>query len=188
VSEGPTARPDPIRLGPWAAIVGLCILAAVCYGIVHDQITARICVEYFTIGHVRVISSESPTLLALVWGVIATWWVGLMLGLPLAAAARLGSRTPRNARSLVRPIAGLLGVMAVAATVAGFVGYTLARSGSIWLLEPLASAVPRERHGPFLADAWTHLASYGVGFLGGAVVIARVWSSRGRPGQFLESV
>jgi hypothetical protein len=31
------------------AIIGLSILAAVVYDIVHDQSTARICVEYFTI-------------------------------------------------------------------------------------------------------------------------------------------
>jgi len=29
-------------------IVLLCVAAAVVYGIVHDQITARVCVEYFT--------------------------------------------------------------------------------------------------------------------------------------------
>src|SRR3954451_19765307 len=61
------------------AIVLLSILAAVLYGIVHDQVTARICVEYFTIGHPPVFDTESPTLLGLGWGVIATWWVGLVV-------------------------------------------------------------------------------------------------------------
>ena len=28
-----------------------CIAAAICYGIVHDQITVRICVEYFSVFH-----------------------------------------------------------------------------------------------------------------------------------------
>ena len=31
------------------AIVGVAILAAVLYGIVHDQVTTRVCVEYFKI-------------------------------------------------------------------------------------------------------------------------------------------
>jgi len=35
------------------AIVALCIGSAVAYGILHDQVTARVCVEYFTIGHPR---------------------------------------------------------------------------------------------------------------------------------------
>ncbi len=63
-------------------------MAAISYGIVHDQITARICVEYFTVGHPRLTDSDLPTVLALFWGVVATWWVGLPLGLGLAFAAR----------------------------------------------------------------------------------------------------
>jgi hypothetical protein len=163
-----------------ARIIGLCILAAVGYGIVHDQVTARVCVEYFTIGHPPVFHTESPTLLGLGWGIIATWWVGLMLGIPLALAAQMGTRPRRDARSLVRPIGWLLAVMAVSATIAGLVGYSLALSGKIWLTEPLATRIPVERHARFLADLWTHLASYGVGFFGGLVVIALVWRSRGR--------
>ena len=62
------------------AIVVLCIVSSVVYGIVHDQITARICVEYFTIGHPPVFETDDPTLLGLGWGVIATWWVGAGLG------------------------------------------------------------------------------------------------------------
>lgn len=46
-------------------MVALSVLAAVVYGILHDQITARICVEYFTIGHARLIDSDSPTVLGL---------------------------------------------------------------------------------------------------------------------------
>jgi hypothetical protein len=53
-------------------IVLLCIGSAVLFGIVHDQVTARLCVEYFTIGHPKVFGTESPTLLAFGWGVIAT--------------------------------------------------------------------------------------------------------------------
>lgn len=68
-------------------IILLCICSAIFYGIVHDQITARICVEYFTIGHPPVFNTDSPTLLGFGWGVIATWWVGLILGLPLSLAA-----------------------------------------------------------------------------------------------------
>jgi hypothetical protein len=163
-----------------ASIIGLCILAAVTYGIVHDQVTARVCVEYFTIGHPPVFPTESPTLLGLGWGIIATWWVGVLLGVPLAVAARMGSRPQRDARSLVRSIGILLAVMAVSATIAGFMGYSLALAGKISLTEPLASRIPVERHPLFLADLWTHLASYRVGFIGGLVVIASVWRSRGR--------
>ena len=32
-------------------ITFICVMAAVVYGIVHDQFTPRICLEYFTIFH-----------------------------------------------------------------------------------------------------------------------------------------
>ncbi len=163
------------------SIIGLCIASAVLYGILHDQITARVCVEYFTIGHPPIFPTESPTLLGLGWGIVATWWAGLILGVPLAIAARAGRRPKREARSLVRPIAGLLLVMAAGAAISGVVGYLLAINDGIRLVDWLAERVPPDRHARFLADGAAHLASYGLGFLGGTVVIVRVWRLRGRP-------
>lgn len=43
------------------AIVVLRIGAAVRYGVVHDQATARVCLEYFTIGHPPIFRTESTT-------------------------------------------------------------------------------------------------------------------------------
>lgn len=45
-------------------IILLYILAAIVYGICHDQVTARVCVEYFTIGHPPIFHTDSPTLKA----------------------------------------------------------------------------------------------------------------------------
>jgi hypothetical protein len=110
------------------AIVLMCVLAAVAYGVAHDQVTARVCVEYFTVGHPPVFETVNPTLLGLGWGVIATWWVGLLLGIPLAAVARAGSRPKRTVGSLVRPVAWLLVVTAVCALITGLAGWLLAQS------------------------------------------------------------
>ena len=162
------------------AIVALCVASAVVYGVLHDQVTARVCVEYFTICHPPVFPTDSPTLLGLGWGLIATWWVGLLLGIPLAFAARAGTRPRRDVRSLVRPILILLIVMGLCALLAGIVGHALGRAGAVFLLDPLATLVPRDRHARFLADLWAHSTSYFVGFVGGLVVIARVWRSRSR--------
>jgi hypothetical protein len=159
-------------------IVLLCIVAAVCYGIVHDQITARICVEYFTIGHPPVFGTADPTLLGLGWGILATWWVGLLLGVSLAFSARFGPRPKRDVGSLLRPVVILLGIMALCATVAGIVGTFAATSHFVYLVEPLATDVPANRHVAFLTDLWIHSASYGVGFVGGIVICWQVWRSR----------
>jgi hypothetical protein len=161
-------------------IVTLCVTAAVAYGIVHDQITARVCVEYFTIGHPPIFQTNNPTLLGVGWGIVATWWVGALLGVPLAIAALGGSRPQRSIPSLVRPIGTLLAVMAASALLAGVAGWLLGQSGAVILVGPIAHAVPPNRHAPFLADLWAHSASYAVGFLGGLVVVACVSRSRGR--------
>ena len=50
---------------PKVKITLLSIVAAVAYGIVHDQITARLCVEYFTVAHPPLIHTSSPTVLGL---------------------------------------------------------------------------------------------------------------------------
>ncbi len=159
-------------------IVLLCVLAAIAYGIVHDQITARVCVEYFTIGHPPVFPTDDPTLLGLGWGIIATWWVGLILGVALAVAARAGSRPPRGVRSLLRPVVLLLATTGAAALVMGIIGYAVAEAGGVVLVGPLADDVPRERHTRFLADLWAHATSYVVGAAGGLVVCVSVWRSR----------
>src|SRR5262245_58692875 len=123
-------------------IIALAVSAAVVYGIVHDQFTARICVEYFTIGHPPVFDTDNPTLIGIGWGFLATWWMGLLLGVPLAVAARAGSRPKRSLGSLTRPIVWLLGVMAIGAGIAGAIGWILATNGVVFLVGPIAHELP----------------------------------------------
>jgi hypothetical protein len=113
------------------------ILSAIIYGIIHDQVTARICVEYFTIGHARLIDSDSPTVLGLFWGVVATWWVGLPVGIGLAIAARAGRRPKLTCAQLIRPISILLCCMFGVAIVAGLIGYFTSSAGVFHLVERL---------------------------------------------------
>jgi len=166
-------------------IIALSIGAAVLYGLVHDQITARVCVEYFTIGHPKVIESHDPTLLALVWGVIATWWAGPLIGIALAVACRAG-RLPRlDARDLLRPTAVLLLVMGLSAAAAGSYVYSEAMRNDSYTggayaehFDPILREIPEDRQAAFEADRWTHETSYDVGFLGGLVLCAWSWRRR----------
>lgn len=156
--------------------------AAIIYGIVHDQFTAHICVEYFSVAHPPVFNTEDPTLLAIGWGIIATWWVGLLLGTPLAIAARAGKRNKRDVKSLVRPIAALLLLMGISAAIAGFVGWYLARTEHRYI-RSIDQFVTPDRRNVFMADVWAHNTSYLVGFLGGCALIAYVVWSRFRARQ-----
>ena len=161
-------------------IVGLCLLAATGYGVAHDQVTARVCVEYFTVGHDNPFPTDSPTLLGLAWGVFATWWAGLILGVALVAAARFGRRPKRTAASLVRPVLFLLAVMAGFALLAGVAGFVAATMGGIVLNADLAERLPRAKHAAFVGCAAAHLASYWVGFGGGGIQMAIVYVTRKR--------
>jgi hypothetical protein len=174
------ASPTKVVVMRFTAIVLLCVVAAVAYGVIHDQVTARICVEYFTIGHPPVFGTDDPTLLGLGWGVIATWWVGVMLGVPLAFAARAGSWPKVSAAELVRPIAVMLAVVGALAVLSGTMGHVAASRGWVQLVEPFASRVPAERHVAFITDLWAHLASYAGGFVGGIVLCVRVVRRWGR--------
>jgi hypothetical protein len=170
--------PGDCLLGEFIKIVALCVVAAVGYGIVHDQVTARVCLEYFTIGHPPIFNTDSPTLLALGWGALATWWVGVLLGLVAAFASRFGPWPQVSARHLIRPICGLMVLMALASLAAGFVGYLIAEGDGQPPLNPLIYRLPASRYSAFTADAWAHSTSYGVGLLGGLGLC--VWVPRRR--------
>lgn len=148
-------------------IVLVCNAAAVLYGIIHDQFTARICVEYFTVFHPPIFATQSPTLLGLGWGIIATWWVGALLGVLLAVAVRVGTRPKLPVRNLLDPIGKLLLAMAGCALLSGLTGYILASHGVIAAPDWVASSLPPSVGARFMADWWAHNASYAVGFLGG---------------------
>lgn len=163
----------------YVKIVLLCVIASIIYGIVHDMFTAHICVEYFTIFHPPIFGgTQSPVLLALGWGVIATWWMGVLLGIPLAVFAQIGPNPKRDARSLIRPLTILLVVMAVCAITSGIIGYNAAKSGDFVVWKDMASKIPPEKHVVFLADLAAHNASYAVGTIGGIVLMIIIWISR----------
>src|SRR5262249_10837625 len=150
----------------------MCILASIAYGIAHDSVTARVCVEYFTVFHPDLFGTQSPTLLALGWGIVATWWMGLLLGIPLAVVARVGSGLKLGARDFLRPIGILLVIMGAASLAAGLIGYELATRDprTFHPPEPWDQLIPVESHARFLADLCSHQAAYATGFLGGVFI------------------
>lgn len=160
-------------------IITACVVAGAVYGILHDQVTARVCLEYFTVFHPDVFHTQSPTLLAIGWGILATWWVSLPLGFLLALAARAGSRTKFMYAQIVPLLLKLIASMAVSALTAGIMGYFLQGLG----MEYYATAIPIGIRRPFYADLWAHEASYLSGLVGGIVLCIVVWRKRERDGR-----
>jgi hypothetical protein len=175
----------------FAKIVGMSTLGAIAYGIVQDQITARISPEYFTdpydwrIAHhyrgcrwvedltrgwINLTPESSPTLIGLVWGPLATWWVGVILGVGLAVASRVGPGPKLSAKDQLKPMLGLLGVTGGATTLAGLYSFFTHDQ-----------ADPKERR--FLTNGYAHGAAYLAGGIGGlgliaATVARRIWLAR----------
>jgi hypothetical protein len=166
-------------------IVLLTLGAAMFYGVVHDQITARLCIEYFTLAHPPLFPVSSPTLLALCWGVAATLGVGLVLGFLLAEASQSPGLPGMPVSSLYRPLLVVLGVTAAAAIMAGCIGFALSERSLLTLTELRPEAwvesLRRSQQNRFMAVWFAHCASYLFGFLGGGFLILRIWDHRQRP-------
>lgn len=78
----------------WLKFLAACTVVAILFGVAHDLVTAHVSTPYFTVHHPKVVDSDSAVVMALVWGFLATFWVGLGAGILLAMANLMG-RWPR---------------------------------------------------------------------------------------------
>jgi len=163
---------------PYVRIVLFSIGCAVLYGIIHDEVTAHVCVEYFTVAHPSLLGIHDPTALGVAWGIIATWWVGLELGVLLALVARVGPRPTLAVRDLRRPVLLLMLGVGLTSALAGLIGYTLAHAGDASIPYYYVTRVPPARQALFIADAWAHENAYTVGTVGGLLIC--LWALRRR--------
>ncbi|MEL6878439.1 MAG: hypothetical protein AAGL68_10130 [Pseudomonadota bacterium] len=164
-------------------IIGFSILLAVIYGILHDQVTAHVSVEYFTVAHPPVFPTDVPFWLALGWGIIATWWVGLILGTILALSARFG-RTPKLKLGDLKPhIIKLMILSALIAMPAGIMGWALTEAQVPGTIGFWDEVIEPSRQSRFAFAAWAHSASYLVGGIGGIVVALKAIFTRRKMAQ-----
>lgn len=168
-------------------IVAGSIGAACIYGIANDQVSARVCPEYFTegfnkqnvsyfpndgiLGWVKkqLQTTKSPTKIGLIWGVIATWWMGAYLSVPVMIASRRGSWPQLTMENLIKPTGVALGFMGASSAIAGLVGYIKAKKGTVgknpW--DWGADGVPEQAMNRFIADSYAHQVAYASGALAG---------------------
>jgi len=158
-------------------IVVACVVSAILYGIVHDEVTAHICVEYFTVAHPHIFPTTSPLVLGIAWGVAGTWWVALLLGSILAYVATRGDATKVKARIVLSRVLLIFIVAALCAALSGTSVYYFALSNRLVLPD---GAVPVDKHAAFFAVWAAHLASYFVCITGGLIAILNTWHIRSR--------
>ena len=178
-------------------IVGLCVLNACIFGIINDQITVRICFEYFSEGfHKEMVKgtwageflgrySDSPTIWGATWGIIATWWVGAILGVILSVTSRMRSWPRLSSKNLALPVfvcISLLGLTVFLLTLlehnfgekipSDQLVQRLVRYG--FYIEDYNPAIHKEMARKYLLCAFIHKLDYWVGLLYGLAMI--LWS------------
>lgn len=77
--------------------VGLACALGVCL----DLVTAHVAVEYFTVKHPKIVESQEPIVMALLWGVGASWWFGLIGGVVVGSINHM-RREPLAPRRILR--------------------------------------------------------------------------------------
>lgn len=143
-----------------ARIVLEAVGLSIAYGIAHDLVTAHVWVEYFTVHHAHIVDSDSPILMALIWGVLATFWVGLFAGVVLVVCNRFG-RHPRLSVVRVRQLMlrGMAGLWV--ASMLFLIGFYL----FVGAIRPADAPHDWEMRQRAMSVAVTHAFSYGVGTL-----------------------
>jgi hypothetical protein len=149
-----------VRPLPLLRIVAVCVATTIAYGVLQDQVSARLCPEYFTVAHPPIEGLTDPTLVGLAWGFLGSWWGGLMMGGAVGLTATLGSRPVLTARDLPGPLLVAMVAVALGTLIAGGAGFHNGRLANIAVGEPFASRIPPERHLVFFSVACAHFGTY----------------------------
>jgi hypothetical protein len=154
-----------------AIVVGSVGLACV-LGIGLDLVTANVAVEYFTVYHPRIVDTERPWLLAIVWGVGASWWFGAIAGVIVGVInhRRPEPLPPRRILRWVAIACVVLWIIMIAILVA---------------VLAFASTIPAEIRRPtfdydrrIMAVAMAHQFEYILGAIAGLVIAIKTWRTR----------
>ena len=160
-------------------LVGLAALTAAIFGALHNQLSYTVGPSYFTDFKFRQfdISSDLPDRIGAAWvGVQASWWMGILVGLP---AFLIGLFiVPQRQTYLAAGIGaiGLVLTFTLFAALAGLIGGLVAdRTG---LLDPYLQLPEHLDRSEFLRAGFMHNASYLGAALGGLIAIWPMFRAR----------
>lgn len=158
------------------ALIGLVVVVG--SAVLQDQVSARLCPEYFTHLHRPIPGLADPTLLGICWGFLGAWWGGALLGYAAGLTATLGPRPKLTPRELVKPIVLVVCAVAAATTLAGVSVWRHAEMLGVTLDPGMAEAVPVRRHRELLTVACYHFVAYAGSAVGSVVLCVWVWAER----------
>lgn len=163
-------------------IVMMSVVAAIAYGIWHAQIAGYFCYGYYEYLILPGFSPPAiyPTLLV-TWGVISSWWVGLILGVMLAITAQAGPWPTWPAKACVIPIIIIIAFTAVSAILSGTVAYCLEAQGYTDQYHLIPHPMLMSGYIPeYVGVDYSIDAAYYIGGLSGLVIVANVIRMRYR--------
>ncbi|MBC8105115.1 MAG: hypothetical protein H7Z14_00875 [Anaerolineae bacterium] len=166
----------------------ICVAVAIMYGMLNDQVTSRISWEYFYYGKelYEILGPQvPPDQLALSReaakiGAMATWSVGLILGVAILIANNPRRDRPQlRFRALLKLLIPVIAITIVFAMGFGFAGSRgwLNRFGAEFQ-ELWDTNLWRPRR--FMTAWGAHLGGYAGGLIGGAWCVWRTWRLRKR--------
>ena len=144
-------------------------------GISVDLVTANVAVEYFSVHHPRLVPTENPWALAVIWGVTASWWFGAISGV-IVASINHRRRNPLEPMRILKwtliacivlwliMIAILLAVLAVASTIP---------------IEKRRATFDSDRR--LMAVAMAHQCEYVLGAIALVPIAIMTWRSKYQP-------
>lgn len=132
------------KLATFFIIVLAAIVIASLYGVGHDQVTYSISPEYYTkFKFIQFNLADSgaaqhmtqPRSAVVMVGVKASWWMGLYIGLIIAAFALIFRNPDRMFASAIQAIGIVLLITILGGVFGGYYGhYVLAKKGVNWWL------------------------------------------------------
>jgi hypothetical protein len=157
-------------------LLGIGVLSG--YAILQDQVSARLCPEYFTVLHNPIPGLTDPTLLGIAWGFLGAWWGGALMGYFAGIAATAGRKPPLGPRELVRPMLVLVLAVGTVTAITGLSVWHYAAVFEVRLDPGLTGAVPAENRRGLFVVACYHLTAYAAGVVGSVVLLGWIWRER----------
>ena len=164
------------KLAVFAMFLVLAVLTAGAFGALHDQISYTVSYEYFTrfkFLEFRLLDPEVPERLrAAMVGVLASWWMGIPLGLLAGAAGFIQPTATQMLRALLLSLAVITGFTLLFA-LAGLV-YGYSQTAHLDLRNYAGWFIPRNLVHPrnFICAGYMHNSAY----LGGLLAIPVAWA------------
>jgi len=166
-----------------------CSLTILVYSIIHHQITARSCIEYYNsdamphnkriLDLIPFISYDNASLVGSIEAISKAVYPLAVGPLSLSLAARLGKKPKLHLKDFWVPLLSGIGLTTIASTIAWIVGFYSCNSTMQALGTNRSQYIPAEKQALFSANDYAQSAAFSVGFASILGIITWVLLKRG---------